>query len=428
MASDALSRLVPQGRSGETLEIGNIHTVSTTVSLEEIRLATKRCNEMRLLKSAIKTGSFKHPRLRPFKNVREELCVQDDVILRGHRIIIPKSLRMKAIAAVHEVHLGMSRTKSLARAEFWWPAMDSDIERTVGLCQICRTAKPQNRNFRSSWPEAAGPWDRVHIDFAGPIDNHYMLVLVDSYSGYPEVHVTKDMTSRTVIQCVRRTFSQLGIPRTLVSDNGPCFISKDFTEWLAGIDCEYLTIAAYHPQSNGVAERFVRTLKESIKANGFSQESVDRFLLFYRASDNKAGSSPAEQLLGHKLRVPFTKRQVGLEDPVIYKNERDKPITAKLLLPIGRSMAMIKTDEPNSKYRKVHLDQLHPYSLTGEEPAETDRMPPGAGEHAAGRKQEEEPPQQKDLRTPPIPEVPEGTIEPRRSMRLSEKPKVNYKC
>ena len=107
----------------------------------------------------------------------------------------------------------------------------------------------------------------VHVDFAGPLQQYggiYLFILVDSYSRWPEVLVCKNLSSKTVINCLRHIFSHLGIVDTLVSDNGTSFVSSETNEWLSNIGCKHLTIAPYHPKSNGLAERMVRTCKEYI--------------------------------------------------------------------------------------------------------------------------------------------------------------------
>ncbi|PAA64530.1 hypothetical protein BOX15_Mlig015521g3 [Macrostomum lignano] len=421
MSSDALSRLVSQHKSEATLEIGNVNAFCTLLPTEEIVKATRECNEMQRLLSAIRSGSFKSPKLRAFKPVRDELTVQDGLILRGHRVVIPRSLRCKTIGVVHQAHLGI--VKSLARTEFWWPAMDKDLEKTISKCRVCRSAKPQNRDFRTPWPQAAGPWQRVHADFAGPIQKQYILVLVDAYTGYPEIYIVNDMKSTTVIERLRRTFSQFGVPQTLVTDNGPNFMSSELNQWLTEIDCKHLTTPAYHPQSNGAAERLVRTVKETIEANGFSQKTIDRFLLFYRASAGRNGVSPAEQMFARRIRVPFTARQVGLEEQVIYKNFQDAAVPARIVLPLGRSMALIKTEEQKPVYRRAHLDQLRPYTDSDQQPGgQTDQTAEQSDFDQLPKSGEEGEPEDKEHLPP------EDQGQPRRSYRLALKPRVDYRC
>ena len=92
----------------------------------------------------------------------------------------------------------------------------------------------------------------VHVDFVGPVQQYggnYLFILVNSYSRWSEVLISKDLTNTTVINCLQHIFSHLGIPDTLVSDNGNSFVSTETNNWLFKIGCEHLTIAPYHPKS-----------------------------------------------------------------------------------------------------------------------------------------------------------------------------------
>jgi transposase InsO family protein len=358
MRSDALSRLVAPDGAAQTHHIGRVMlSEGSMLDTQDLVSHTRKCPELRRLAEAIRTGCFNEPDVRCYKAISDELSVQDGLVIRGSRLVVPISLRAKAVNAAHGVHLGIVRTKSLLREHYWWPGLDKMVEDKVGKCQVCRMAKPQNRNFRTHWPRPEGPWTRVHVDFAGPIEGQYLLVIVDAYSGYPEVHLTKDMLSSTVVSRLRRTFSQLGVPNQLVSDNGPSFVSHETREWLSRVGCTLVTTPAYHPQSNGIAERFVRTIKEAVKANGFSQAAIDRYLLFYRASTSKPGASPAELLFGRQLRAPLLSSSVSWApgEDLIYRAGQHVQ-EATLVSPAGTNTAIIKLGD--NQFRKAHLDQL----------------------------------------------------------------------
>ena len=133
-------------------------------------------------------------------------------------------------------------------------------------------------------------------------------MIVDAYSKWPEIIVTKDMTSQSIKQCLRQLFSRFGIAEVLVSDNGPSLISKDLNEWLANIGCLHLTSPDYHPKSNGLAEKMVRTVKEHTKINWAKssslQESFDRFLLSYRnVPHSTTHMTPSEMVFNRTIRT-----------------------------------------------------------------------------------------------------------------------------
>ncbi|PAA51290.1 hypothetical protein BOX15_Mlig005755g5 [Macrostomum lignano] len=412
MKSDALSRLL-NNETARTYTIGSIQLPSTIISIQEVRDQSQDCPEIVLLKKAIRTSNFNDPRIRPYKAVADELTIESDVVLREMRVILPKTLRLSAVQTAHSTHLGIDQTKSLLRAQFWWPGLDRDVKQLIGNCKTCKMVKASNRNYLKSWPTAMDAGERVHADFAGPIDGQYLLVLVDAMSNYPEVHLTANMESSTVISRLRRTFSQWGVPRTLVTDNGPSFVSAETTQWLKAIGCSHVTTPPYHPQSNGLAERFVRTMKESVSALGLSQHNIDKFLLFYRSSKGNDGRTPSEKFLGRNIRTPLMTEFSG-DDNVVYRTQGATSL-ARIVLPTGRNTAIIKLE--NGLYKKAHRDQIQSFKGSDDKDVGPEQATTGAAgevDHPpAMRPGEEEREQQQQ--------------QPRRSERLMNRPTVNYK-
>ncbi|XP_046810007.1 uncharacterized protein K02A2.6-like [Lucilia cuprina] len=164
-----------------------------------------------------------------------------------------------------------------------------------------------NREF-SSWPEATKPWERIHVDFAGPFFSQMWLIVVDSYSRFPYVIEISTATSSTTINALQDIFSVEGLPNTTVSDNGSQFTSKDFEEFCRRNAIEHITSPPFHPSSNGLAERTVRTFKESFKKNMCDKHdksrAVFKFLSTYRSTPNTVtGKSPAELFHGRQPRT-----------------------------------------------------------------------------------------------------------------------------
>ena len=111
--------------------------------------------------------------------------------------------------------------------------MTKDIETVVRQCQMCQSVQsvpPVSPLHPWSWPTR--PWTRLHLDCAGPIDGKMVLVLVDAHSKWIEAVWTPNATSATVIEELREQFARFGIPETLVTDNGTCFVSEEFEAFL----------------------------------------------------------------------------------------------------------------------------------------------------------------------------------------------------
>ena len=89
----------------------------------------------------------------PFKNRLTELSTQCDCVLWGHRIIIPSKGRELLIKELHAEHMGASKMKELARAYFWWPGLDAELESLVRSCPVCL----ENRDFPKK--NSFHPWE-----------------------------------------------------------------------------------------------------------------------------------------------------------------------------------------------------------------------------------------------------------------------------
>ena len=168
---------------------------------------------------------------------------------------------------------------------------------------------PKNHNNMTPWPFAFKPMQRIHIDICGPfINDFFALIVIDSYSKYPQVYFSKKIDTEFTISALRRFFADEGVPQILVSDNGPQFRSESFRSWLTKIGVCQLFTPARHPQSNGQAENFVRTLKGAIQASSPSNSDelfkiTDNFLLQYRMAEHSTTKrSPCMLFKGRQFR------------------------------------------------------------------------------------------------------------------------------
>ena len=148
-----------------------------------------------------------------------------------------------------------------------------------------------------STPLPSYPWEKVGADLF-ELDKTSYLIVVDYFSRFPEVIKLTSTTSKTIITALKSIFSHYGVPATLLSNNGPQF-SSDF---------DHVTSSSYYPQSNGMVERTVRTVKKLLKG------SYDPYLalLTYRATSLPwCCRSPGEPLMVRKVRteLPQTTEQ-----------------------------------------------------------------------------------------------------------------------
>ena len=182
-------------------------------------------------------------------------------------MVPPPTLRKKFIQAVHDdIHCGASSTRHRVKLEAWWPGHCDDIERYVKNCATCAKIKPPAATNVHVWPQEQEAWSRVHIDH-GYVDGYgLLLILVDAYSGWPEVVRVANRSAKTVQYVLRVIFARNGVPRKLVSDNAAEFKDLSLCEWLKKIGCEVIKSPPHHPKSNGLAERMVSNSQEGIKS------------------------------------------------------------------------------------------------------------------------------------------------------------------
>ncbi|XP_037931172.1 uncharacterized protein K02A2.6-like [Teleopsis dalmanni] len=336
--ADALSRL-PEGPGNNFDQENNcfaVEELDTPIDAEVIRFHTKRDVTLMKVHRFIQQGwpTFVGPQqadILPYFQRNTALVIIDNIIcLQGYsnRAIIPKKLRQRVLELLHESHWGIVRMKQLGRRYCWWPGIDKNIETLASSCNICkRTSASPPKEF-SSWPEAIRPWQRVHIDFDGPVFNHHMwLVCVDAFSQYPYIVQLSNTTSADTVKALTSIFAIEGLPETLVSDNGLQLTSSQFKEFCLKNGIQHVTTALFHPASNGLAERFVRTFKTSAKKNLDDSmpisEAVIKFLVTYRSMPNTNNKSPAELLHGRTVRTLLT------QILPVTKSSKKQPVTTK---------------------------------------------------------------------------------------------------
>ncbi|XP_031571846.1 uncharacterized protein K02A2.6-like [Actinia tenebrosa] len=279
------------------------------VTTEDVKKETRRDPLLSRVREYTETGwpTQYPPELAAFHVRQSELTIQDGCLLWGNRVIIPSKLRDKVLEELHEGHLGIGKMKGVARTLIWWPTLDKQIEtlaKGCSGCQLIQNEPPITRLHPWEWPN--GPWQRIHVDFAGPFLNRMFLIVVDAYSKWPEVEVMQSTTTEKTIEKLRQIFGRYGVPQTLVSDNRPQFTAHIFQEFLKRNGIKHITSAPYHPATNGLAERFVQSFKKAMKKEQVKtnlNHKLANFMLSYRnAPHATTGESPAQLFFGRRLR------------------------------------------------------------------------------------------------------------------------------
>lgn len=277
-----------------------INQISTLkLTFEEIAKATAADPDLSMIKTKLLDGTC----------INTEFSIQDGVIFKGMRTVIPAVLQKLVLEELHHTHIGVVKMKQLARQYCWWKSIDSDIEKLVKSCEQCALIKKSPAKAPThAWDEPPNNFDRIHIDYAGEYLGFYYLIVVDAKSKWLEVKVLRNAPSSTsTIQLLLDIFSTHGFPKIIVSDNATIFCSSEFQEFCHSNGIVQKFTAPGHPATNGLAERNVQTVKNKLACMSTSAlsipEKVREIVFRYRATPLASGKSPAELYLGRKLRI-----------------------------------------------------------------------------------------------------------------------------
>ncbi|UYV75530.1 K02A2.6-like [Cordylochernes scorpioides] len=253
-------------------EIENIKLIEfvniSTATAEQIRqqnLKIKQCKEAK-----------------EYWKFRDELTEQDGIIYKGQKVIIPKTLRSELLNRVHASHHGVAASLAKARPAIFWPGMNQSIKETVEKCKACLAYQPnQTKETLMCHETSILPWNKIGMDIFSVETTQY-LITVDYYSSFWELDILEHTTSESIIECCKNNFSRHGIPETLITDNGPQFISREFQKFLKTWKVVQITSSPYHSQSNGKAESAVKSAKMLVKKAKHEQEDLWLAILEWR--------------------------------------------------------------------------------------------------------------------------------------------------
>jgi transposase InsO family protein len=230
------------------------------------------------------------------------------------RPVVPQSYRRIIFDTLHNLsHPGIRASVKLVTSRFVWPKVNKDVRNWARACLHCQRAKV-HRHTKSplgsfTIPEAR--FHHVHVDLVGPLPPSkgavYLLTCIDRFSRWPEAVPLPDCSSETVSRAfLERWVAQFGCPSIVTTDRGSHFEAA-FDSLLQTLGCKHVRTTAYHPQANGLVERFHRQLKSALRAhNNASWQEVLPLVLLGLRNTVKADvqRSPADLMYGCSLRLP----------------------------------------------------------------------------------------------------------------------------
>ena len=250
---------------------------------------------------------------RPLDSGTTLLC---DTSTGRPRPFVPSAWRRRIFHAIHDqAHPGARATRRLLADRFVWHKMNAEVTAWVRTCIPCQRAKT-HRHTSTPLHQFDPPgrrFEHIHVDIVGPLPisagHQYVFTMVDRFTRWAEAVPIKDATAATCAQVLLQHWvARMGIPLNITSDRGAQFVSGLWSALAKLLGCRLWQTTAYHPQSNGMVERFHRQLKASLRARLTSPTWTDELpiiLLAIRATPKEdLGCAPAELAYGTTLRLP----------------------------------------------------------------------------------------------------------------------------
>ena len=383
--ADALSRLSADESHGiPDMEV-QIHDLKSQFGaglLDRLRHETSQDNELNMLREVIYQGWPEERSQVPtataaYWNYRDELAIEDGLLIKGERIIIPHALRIEILNQLHAAHQGAENMKLRARSAVFWPGMNKDIDTLASQCPQCQETQPKQKReplTPSDVPPCA--WHTVGVDLFSLNSADY-IVIADYYSKYPFSYKLHSTESNAVIRILKTLFAEQGSPAVVRSDNGPQFTSHQFKQFAHEYDFKHVTSSPHHPQSNGFIESQVKIVKHALAKAAKSGLDAGLALLCVRSTpvDNKS-KSPAELLFGRQLQDNLPRRFVRKADESDYfehlreRQQRQKSyfdVGTKSLPPVVPGQEVMVRHPVKSTWEPATVKSVsHPHSAVVE--------------------------------------------------------------
>ena len=343
--ADSLSRQ-PHLKSQNT-----ISTVCANVDLDNIRQNQQSDPTISAIRKALESASapprsqtWGKPPLSRYRQLWPQIFTQDGIVYRRYTPgpssmsctvpLVPSSLRHSFLTQCHDSpqggHLGADKTADRLRQIGYWVGMLQDVERHCQLCSLCQQSKPPAppRVPLTTIP-IGQPWEMVAVDILQlPMStqhNKYLLVVQDYFTKWPEAIPIPDQTANRITQELVQVFSRFGLPAILHSDQGANFESTVLSQTLEAFGVHKTRTTSYHPQGDGMVERFNRTLLQMLRTYVHQQSEWEQHLplvLFaYRSATHPStGFSPFELMFGRLATLADFPRQSSFE-PMSYQAE-----------------------------------------------------------------------------------------------------------
>ena len=261
-------------------------------------------------------------------------------------MVLPRMKRREVLRHLHDTmgHLGYNKTLQLVKERYFWPGMQTEVRRYIGRCKRCTLRKRPDgkrhaglQNIRST-----RPLELVCIDFLslekskGGCEN--VLVITDHYTRYAQAYPTKDQKATTVAKVLwQKYIVHYGIPERIHSDQGKCFESAVVKELCQLLGIKKTKTTPYHPQGNGMTERFNRTLLsmmgtlEPYEKNNWAMHAEALTHAYNCTQHESTGYTPYYLMFARNPKLPVDLLLPTQEEPDDQVQDQDYPVYVRKL-------------------------------------------------------------------------------------------------
>ena len=349
--------------------------VNNSLDIERLKMEQGKDPKIQLKITEVKKNPVKSPY--EFKDglLYKLMVLRENCTTKKKLIYLPSSMINDLLQVYHSDplsgHFGVQRTYLKIKSKYWWPNMKQSIIQYIQSCLLCqqynisRTKKP---GLLQPIPPPEGPFQLIGMDFCGPFrttprGNQYVLCITDYYTRWVVAVAVPDCSAQTTAETLFNEYiCKYGVPATILSDQGTHFhnqLMKAMSN-LVGYDHKYST--TYHPQSNGMVERFNATFVPQIaKLQDKEYNNWDEFLLpvvfaYNTGVHSTTEYSPFQLLYGREPRLPADERKLSFEfhKPNDYYEQLKKSM--KLIHNNARENIVRKQRQYKAQYDKQRSD------------------------------------------------------------------------
>jgi transposase InsO family protein len=312
-----------------------------------------------------------------------KLLLKDGVLCRAweledsnnvaYQVVMPLSERRFLLEQAHDAktggHLGVTKTLNKIRQNYYWPGLQSDVRSYVGGCDICARRKVPTKTKRAPMqPLQVGyPMERLATDILGefPVTekgNRYILVVADYFTKWTEAFPMPNMEAQTVAKLItEEVICRFGTPGCIHSDQGRQYESLLFSEVCKHLQIRKTRTTPYHPQSDGMVERFNKTLATMLSSYVAENQKdwddcIPYVMMAYRSSQHEStGYTPNMLMMGREASTPL---DIAFEMPSSWKEVPRNEWVWVLLDRMEHAHALVRRHSEGAILRQKHYHDM----------------------------------------------------------------------